>query len=331
MPDSTSTINTLIDYLKPSGFKSSKGSRKSQRASAGSQILGSSVEFLTPAVMIPTKLAQALLSGQAVFRTKTAFSERLLHGLLSAISIAQLSLQSILLFQDDECQDTKQAICRGLFFLSLLYAGMLLTGWGSSEVSKALDSIDDDNHIIPQTPAPLLTTPTTSQPAFLKKVQGFFTGKAFESSKSSRKIQRASATAQVFGSSFQWLTPAAAIPTKVSQTLLSGYAVFHEESTRLERALHGTLCAVSVSELALHTLLLFQNHHCENSKKNICQAILFLGLIYSGILATGWLSSEVSKGNTNSMNARLMRQPPGEHAIDNEPDASHFIEMESPV
>lgn len=331
MPDSTSTINSLIAYLKPSGFKSSKGSRKSQRASAGSQILGSSVEFLTPAVMIPTKLAQALLSGQTVFRTKTAFSERLLHALLSAISIAQLSLQSILLFQDDECQDIKQAICRGLFFLSLLYAGILLTGWGSSEVSKAIDAIDEDNNIRPQAPETLLATPAVAPPVFLKKVQGFFTSKAFESTKNSRKVQRANATAQVLGSSFQWLTPAAIIPTKVSQILLSGYAVFHEESTRLERALNGTLCAVSLSELVLHTLLLFQNHHCENSKRHICQAVLFLALVYSGILATGWISSEVSKGNTRSMNARLMRQPLGEHDIHNEPDESRFIEMESPV
>ncbi|HHT9952736.1 TPA: hypothetical protein ACT9K3_002603 [Legionella pneumophila] len=118
-------------------YASTPGHRNAQRANAGSEVLGTTLETFDPAASIPTKLAQTLISIYSLFRFDTHVSEKLIHLLLGSIAATQMGLGIALLFTGTECEEYTDAdLCKAIFLLQLLYRGTLLVGWAPSEFSK---------------------------------------------------------------------------------------------------------------------------------------------------------------------------------------------------
>ncbi|AOW51798.1 TPA: hypothetical protein ACT9LC_000270 [Legionella pneumophila] len=118
-------------------YASTPGHRNAQRANAGSEVLGTTLETFDPAASIPTKLAQTLISIYSLFRFDTHVSEKLIHLLQGSIAATQMGLGIALLFTGTECEEYTDAdLCKAIFLLQLLYRGTLLAGWAPSEFSK---------------------------------------------------------------------------------------------------------------------------------------------------------------------------------------------------
>lgn len=118
-------------------YASTPGHRNAQRANAGSEVLGTTLETFDPAASIPTKLAQTLISIYSLFRFDTHVSEKLIHLLQGSIAATQMGLGIALLFTGTECEEYTDAdLCKAIFLLQLLYRGTLLVGWAPSEFSK---------------------------------------------------------------------------------------------------------------------------------------------------------------------------------------------------
>lgn len=117
-------------------YTSSTGHRNSQRTNAVAQIAGDSLATFTPVAIIPTKVAQIMVSTYSIFRKDTYLTEKVTHLLQTGISSAQLGLAITLLFKAAECTTASTDICKAVFLCKLLYDGTLLAGWIPSEFSK---------------------------------------------------------------------------------------------------------------------------------------------------------------------------------------------------
>jgi len=69
-------------------YTSSAPHRNAERGNGVTEILGSTLESLSPAASIPTKLAQTGISLFSIFRTDVHASEKIVHALQAGISAA---------------------------------------------------------------------------------------------------------------------------------------------------------------------------------------------------------------------------------------------------
>lgn len=124
------------NYVGVNPYTSSTGHRNAQRANAVSEVVASSLAEFTPALIIPTKLAQSLTSTYSFFRADTHAPEKAVHLMQALLAAAQLFLAATLLYTSSTCTETKTTLCQSIFLSQLLYRGVLLVGWVPSEFAK---------------------------------------------------------------------------------------------------------------------------------------------------------------------------------------------------
>lgn len=117
---------------------SSRSTRNTLRATAGSEIVGSSVGTFFPASAIPIKFTQALGAfGMFFHESEGSLRDRGLLLFQGILATTQLVLASILFFDHTTCDSTSiESMCVASFYLMLVYHGTLLTGWGISEMLR---------------------------------------------------------------------------------------------------------------------------------------------------------------------------------------------------
>ncbi|GGI92577.1 hypothetical protein [Legionella impletisoli] len=117
-------------------YTSSKTHRNTERSNAFTEIMSLSLKELNPAAVLPCKFAQSLVSGYALCRKDTHFTEKFIHALQLILAGTQAMLAVRMLFTGEECSALESSICKWSLTLSLLYQGTLLTGWLPGELSK---------------------------------------------------------------------------------------------------------------------------------------------------------------------------------------------------
>lgn len=132
----------LSDYA-PTFFSSSKTGRKSQRTSGYSEFIGQTIlnNYITA---IPVKVVQTAAELYALCSKDTHISEKIVALLQAGLTITQIGLAITMLFEGEQCNITGSNVfnsdtsnlCKADFLLDMLYAGILATGWGASELSK---------------------------------------------------------------------------------------------------------------------------------------------------------------------------------------------------
>lgn len=129
-------FNQLFSSARP--YSSSQAHRNAERSNAFTEVIGASITLATPAGIIPTKLAQAMVSVYTVFRADTHISEKLIHGLQGLIALTQLGLAATLVVGNQTCEDEQAnaSICKAAFLCQLLYSGALAVAWAPSEFYK---------------------------------------------------------------------------------------------------------------------------------------------------------------------------------------------------
>jgi hypothetical protein len=145
----SSTSNATTNTLPLTHhISSTRHHRRIQRANAGSQMLGAGIAQISITALIPIKVAQTILSGQAFFQPKTKPIERGAHAIQASLSCAQLLLISVLYFRGNNCDQDSASLCKMLVLLDLIYQGILLVSCSAAEISKEKEqnsTEDDDN------------------------------------------------------------------------------------------------------------------------------------------------------------------------------------------
>ncbi|KTD61216.1 hypothetical protein [Legionella spiritensis] len=108
-----------------------------ERLNGFAEFAGASTQLLTsPTAVIPFKFGQVISSGYTLFAEKPCRPERGIHFLQAMIALCQLIMASMLFFQDEDCKNDEEILCKLLIYFSLLYDSTLAFGWGAGELSK---------------------------------------------------------------------------------------------------------------------------------------------------------------------------------------------------
>lgn len=118
--------------------------------------------------------------------------------------------------------------------------------------------------------------------------------KLFLSTKPNRNIQRANAVTEIAGDALSVTSPATLIPVKIAQCFASVGAIFQKESKPHERAINAAQALIAAAQIAMLMYAIQVKEDCKTSN-NFCSAMLILGLVYKGILLTGFGSAEIVK------------------------------------
>ncbi|HAT6979306.1 TPA: hypothetical protein GDD45_12910 [Legionella pneumophila] len=118
----------------------------------------------------------------------------------------------------------------------------------------------------------------------------------YSSSAGHRNAQRTNAASEVLGTTLETFDPAASIPTKLAQTLISIYSLFRFDTHVSEKLIHLLQGSIAATQMGLGIALLFTGTECEEyTDADLCKAIFLLQLLYRGTLLVGWAPSEFSK------------------------------------
>ncbi|WED44312.1 hypothetical protein [Legionella cardiaca] len=116
-------------------YNSSSSHRNAQRGNAMAEVVGEGLEMFNPVAVVPSRVAQVLISGYQFFRLDIQGCERAAHLLQAAISATHMGLVITLFFQSGECDAALAGdLCKAIFLCNLLYKGTLLVGWAPSEM-----------------------------------------------------------------------------------------------------------------------------------------------------------------------------------------------------
>ncbi|WP_019215756.1 hypothetical protein [Legionella tunisiensis] len=110
-----------------------------------------------------------------------------------------------------------------------------------------------------------------------------------------RNAQRSNAVTQIVGQGLESFSPAAIIPSKFAQSLISFYALFRHDTHVSEKLVHTIQLLLAGAHTGLAIALLFQEGDCNDLTSNICKAVSLCELLYQGTLIVGWAPSELSK------------------------------------
>lgn len=131
-------FSTFLNFFKATPFSSSKPYRHTQRANAYTELFNFGTnKALGPAIIIPSKVAQTIISLYAVSTEGTNTKEKILHTLEALLATVQLGLAITFLFKGEECKDLGNSLCKAYAFCSYVYTGILLVSVGAGEISKA--------------------------------------------------------------------------------------------------------------------------------------------------------------------------------------------------
>ena len=115
-----------------------------------------------------------------------------------------------------------------------------------------------------------------------------------KSSKPHRDAQRANGIAEVATNALKSLSPIAAVPGKLAQSLNSGYAFFHTPKVH-EKGIHIFQFSLALTQVAIAATLFFRSEDCMDGSESLCKASLVLELLYQGSLMAAWVPSELAK------------------------------------
>lgn len=117
-----------------------------------------------------------------------------------------------------------------------------------------------------------------------------------KSSKPHRNAQRTNGVAEVAVSALKTISPVAAVPGKLAQSLNSCYAFFHTPKNH-EKAIHVFQGLLALSQIVVAVVLLFNEEDCKSHDEALCKASLVLELLYQGSLMAAWVPSELVRDN----------------------------------
>lgn len=137
-------------------FKSTKVNRAAQRVNAVSEIAGVALSNASPLAAVPARIAQAGVSAVSLFHPRPKPIEKVLHGFQALLSLAQAGLLIAMHYVDEDC-DLSSTVCKSLLLCELMYQGVLLTGWGLSEIVR--EPWESDEGSSQRTDTPRLPSP----------------------------------------------------------------------------------------------------------------------------------------------------------------------------
>lgn len=142
--------------------------------------------------------------------------------------------------------------------------------------------------------------------SFRKCLSGMAMRTPYSSSTGHRNAERSSAASEVLGTTLEAFNPAASIPTKLAQTLISFYSLFRSDTHIPEKLIHILQASIAASQMGLSIALLFTGTECEEfTDADLCKAIFLLQLLYRGTLLVGWAPSEFSKDSYVDPQAKM--------------------------
>ncbi|WP_367608138.1 hypothetical protein [Legionella sp. W05-934-2] len=107
---------------------------QAQRINAFAELATDTLSDFNPNVLIPGKIAQLALSVRSLFSKETHLHEKLMHAGQASINALQIGLSMYLFLSGNEtCDSMENMMCRIIAGSQLIYRGLLLTGWVSSE------------------------------------------------------------------------------------------------------------------------------------------------------------------------------------------------------
>lgn len=119
-------------------YASSKTHRIAARANAYTQVLSSGLTLVAPSILVPTKLAQAIIAIIAGLHSETFSIEKGANYALGLVALAQFIDASYLVLDKMTCTDSSNnAWCLIYLYLPLIYSSLLTVIGFFSEVSKA--------------------------------------------------------------------------------------------------------------------------------------------------------------------------------------------------
>jgi|GEM_PF-4039730 len=104
-----------------------------------------------PALSIPIKFAQALISGYSIFCPRASTPERIIHSFQATFATIELILASIAVLQEETCdEELVSNLCLWLLIITNLYRGILLVSSAANEVNKRKHNQDRDDSDEPE-------------------------------------------------------------------------------------------------------------------------------------------------------------------------------------
>jgi len=137
MRQSTDTLTTIIK-------KRPTKNKHASRANAFFEVAGTFVPASQSfgITSIPIKTLQMLVSAYTAIYVDNSVAQRLLHLSQACLAGGLIGLNIAIYLRDDECLLTVVSFCQAAYICESLYKGIMLTGWGASELdgrSKTLD------------------------------------------------------------------------------------------------------------------------------------------------------------------------------------------------
>lgn len=137
MRQSSDALTTII---KKRPTKNKHASRANAFFEVAGTFVPASQSFGITAV--PIKTLQMLVSAYTAVYMDTSVAQRLLHLSQACLAGGLIGLNIAIYLRNDECLLTAVSFCQAAFICENLYKGIMLTGWGASELdgrSKTLD------------------------------------------------------------------------------------------------------------------------------------------------------------------------------------------------
>lgn len=135
---------------KKSKRPSKKATRTINRTNAGLGLFSTTISSISPQVVLPIKIMQGLASFKGFFTKEIDKYEKIMHILLGTTAIVQFIIFTLLFFQGNDCEDNSTptpvieihtSLCRLVMYFSLIYSGLLLTGWVPAEFFKSNENL----------------------------------------------------------------------------------------------------------------------------------------------------------------------------------------------
>lgn len=122
-------------------FRSTKKNRDAQRASVTAQLASGMLSVANPVACIPLKVSQAAVSAFSVF-SNIKPHEKILNAAQGILAASESIVAMALFTHGEDCEDTKETLCRVLAVLGLTYQGVLMAHLAMAELRKerGLDS-----------------------------------------------------------------------------------------------------------------------------------------------------------------------------------------------
>lgn len=123
------------------------------------------------------------------------------------------------------------------------------------------------------------------------------TREIYQSTKGHRNAQRGNGATEIVSSGLESISPAALIPGKLGQFIISSYLIVRPDTRIAEKFIHLLQALIAAAQISLAITILFNKTDCKTNSSDLCTSLFLLQLLYRGTLLTGWLPCEVTKSH----------------------------------